>query len=397
MRRRVLVFNHFAVPLGEPGGTRHTELFSRVAGFSYLIVAARENLLTHRPQPDQAGFHFVPTTPYSSNGISRVLNWASYAFFAAGRAALDRRFKPDVVYASTPHLLAGLAGWLVSKRYGVPLILEIRDLWPKVLADMGQISEDSMVYKGLARLEKFLYRKADRIVVLAEGTAKQLVARGIHASRLHVISNGADPSYFDVQESREVLRADYAFDRLTFLYAGAHGPANGLDFLLDAAAGVRDLDVEFVLLGDGVAKPDLQRQAAQRGLTNVRFLDSVSKSDMPRVLAAADVGVHCLADVPLFKYGVSPNKMYDYMAAGKPVLTNTDGDVGQLVADARSGVAVRPDELSLGVRRIASASTKQLVDWGSNGREFMLASKSRQALADTLCCVLLAVTESRAP
>ena len=138
------------------------------------------------------------------------------------------------------------------------------------------------------------------------------------------------------------------------MYAGAHGPANGLDALLDAAAGVRDLEVDFVLLGDGVAKPDLQRQAAQRGLTNVRFLDSVPKSAMPRVLAAADVGVHCLADVPLFKYGVSPNKMYDYMAAGKPVLTNTDGDVGQLVAGARSGLAVRPDELSIGVRRIAS-------------------------------------------
>ena len=93
MSRRVLVFNHFAVPLGEPGGTRHTELFARVAGFLYLIVAARHNLLTHRPQHDQAGFHFVSTTPYSSNGLSRVLNWASYAFLAAARTGFDRKFR----------------------------------------------------------------------------------------------------------------------------------------------------------------------------------------------------------------------------------------------------------------------------------------------------------------
>jgi len=396
MSRRVLVFNHFAVPLGEAGGTRHTELFGRVPGWSHLIVAARDNLSTHRRQSDQAGFTFIATTPYSSNGLSRVVNWASYGVLAALRTGFGRGFRPDLVYASSPHLLSGLSGWLVAKRYHVPLVLEVRDLWPRVLADMGQLEESSLAYRGLAQLESFLYRNADCIVVLADGVAGHLIERGISASRVHVISNGADTHYFDAHESRDSLRDVYAFDKLTFLYAGAHGPANGLELILEAAASVSDLDVDFVLLGDGISKPELQRQSAELGLKNLRFLDAVPKSDMPGILAAADVGVHCLADVPLFKYGVSPNKVYDYMAAGKPVLTNTGGDVGALVTDSRAGVAVRPDGLSLGVRRMAAESAQQLADWGRSGRSFIDAHKSRPKLAEQLGRLMTAVSDTSA-
>ena len=380
-RRRVLVFNHFAVPPDEPGGTRHTELFSRLRDWDHLIVAARTNPSTRRAQPNRPGFRFVPVTPYGGNGVARIANWVSYAFTATGRSLVSGGKRPDLVYASSPHLLAGLAGAVVAAFYRVPFVLEIRDMWPKVLVDMGQLSASSPIYRLLAGLESWLYRRADRIVVLADGVAKSLVETGVPAEKITVIPNAADPAYFETDLTREQARSAYGFEKLTFVYTGAHGPANGLDLLLEAASTISDDDVEIVLVGDGVSRPALMEQAKALGLTNVRFLDSVAKREIPRLLQAADIGIHCLADVPLFHYGVSPNKVFDYMAAGKPVLTNTPGVVSALVETADAGLAVSPGLLADGISRMTKAGEEQRATWGSNGKRFMSENQSRQAMA----------------
>ena len=134
--RRVLVLNHFAVPRDQPGGTRHIDLFSRLPGWDFAIIASRLNLSTRKAQQPADGFVFVPVVPYRSNGVSRVLNWASYAVTATFAAL--RQPRPDVVYASSPHLLAGLAGWTVARVRRARFILEIRDLWPQVLVEMEE-------------------------------------------------------------------------------------------------------------------------------------------------------------------------------------------------------------------------------------------------------------------
>lgn len=256
-------------------------------------------------------------------------------------------------------------------------------MWPKVLVDMGHLSEDSRVYKILSRLESWLYARADRIVVLAEGVARSLVETGIPAGKIVLIPNAADPEYFETDVTREQARAAYGFEKMTCVYTGAHGPANGLDLLLDAAAQVGD-GIEVVMVGDGVSRPALIRKAKDMRLRNVRFLDPVPKSEIPRLLRAADVGVHCLADVPLFRYGVSPNKVFDYMAAGRPVLTNTPGDVTALVGKANCGVAVPPDGLAEGLALMASASDEQRICWGGNGRRYMSENQSRRAMVAKL-------------
>ena len=177
---------------------------------------------------------------------------------------------------------------------------------------------------------------------------------------------------------------------LAFVYAGAHGPANGLGLLLDAAESVTgDLpEVEFVLVGDGADKPHLIDEAERRHLTNVRFLDPIPKADMPELLSAADVGLHVLADVPLFRYGVSPNKLFDYMAAGLPVVTNCPGEVEGIVNTAGAGVAVKPDDLEDAVRTVAAASSDQLTIWGHAGRSFIQQHRSREVVAGQLAEVL---------
>lgn len=386
MTRYVLVLNHFAVPTGRAGGTRHVELFGRLnEGWSHMILAADRSLLTGKRDLRSVGdLRVVPTTPYHGNGVSRVLNWVSYA--ATATFAGMRSPRPNVVYASSPHLLAGLAGYLISRIRRAGLVLEIRDLWPEILVQMGRMRPTSLMYRLLRRLELFLYRKADEIVVLAEGSARAIRDSCPRAPAITFIPNGSDPGMFSTDADRAGLRDRFHMRGLAFVYAGAHGPANGLHLVLDAASEIRDElpEVQFILVGDGIEKDALTAEATRRGLDNVVFIDPVAKTEMPGLLAAADVGLHMLADVPLFRYGVSPNKLFDYMAAGLPVVTNCPGEVADLVTVAGAGIAIEPRGLADGVRAIARLDEQQKTQWGENGRRFIAESRSREVLAAKL-------------
>ncbi len=386
-RRRVLVLNHFAVPRSSPGGTRHVELFGRLEQWDAVILASNRNLLTGNVDERDDSIRMVWTTPPAANGAARKVHWASYAVTAV---LAGLRQPTDLVYASSPHLLAGLAGWTLAKVKRVPLIIEVRDLWPQVLADMGQLPAASWLYRALKVLERFLYRQADAVVILAEGNRAAVVADGARADRVVFLPNGADPADFEVAEDRETLRSRYGMEGVVFLYAGAHGRANGLDLVLDAAEELRDShsEISFWLVGDGLLKKDLQADAARRGLTNVVFRDPVPKQEMPALLAAADVGLHVLADVPLFRNGVSPNKLFDYMAAGLAVLSNTPGEVAELVTDAGGGLAVAPPGIADGSVRLAEMGVPGRSAMGRSGQQFIHEHRSRTVIADRLDILL---------
>lgn len=383
-RRRVLVLNHFAAPRGEAGGTRHVELFSRLEGWDHLIIASNLNPQTGRKVGDSEGFVTVPVVGYSSNGISRILNWVTYAAAATLRGL--RAGRVDAVYGSSPHLLAALAAWVLAVLKRAPFILEVRDLWPKVLVDMNHLSETSPIYRILRALENFLYAQARTIVVMAEGSRTELLSRGVPATKVVYIPNGADPEDFVPSAPRSVLREQYGFDRVTAVYAGAHGPANGLNLLLDGAAGAREVDV--VLVGGGVLKESLRDEVKRRGLTNVRFLDPIPKDEIPNLLAAADIGLHVLADVELFRTAVSPNKVFDYMAAGRPTLTNCPGLVTDLVQQANAGIGVRPSGIAEGLQRLAAMDEPHRAGLGQLGQSWIETNQSRRAMAHRLAAVL---------
>ncbi|MEU5784478.1 glycosyltransferase family 4 protein [Micromonospora lupini] len=386
-RRSVLVLNHFAVPPGHPGGTRHVELFSRLPGWTHVIVASRRNMITGRPQLPEPGFHPVAVTPYRGNGLGRVLNWASYGLTAT--VAGLRQPRPDVVYASSPHLLAGLSGCVVAALRRTPFVLEVRDLWPRVLVEMGTLSETSTAYRALERLERFLYRRADRVVILAAGVRPAIESKGVAPERIVFIPNAADPEDFVPSGDRDELRRRYGFTRRTAVYAGAHGPANGLDLLLTAARAVPEIDV--VLVGSGVEKARLR--AAARDIPTVRFLDPVPKTEIPDLLHAADVGVHVLADVELFRAGVSPNKVFDYMAAGLPIVTNSPGIVGDLVLGADAGSVTPPGHLAHGLAQMVQASPDELAKMGAAGRRWIRDNQSRTAMSGALGRLLATLVE----
>ncbi len=308
MTRRVVVLNHFAAPRGAPGGTRHVELFGRLRGWDAIVLSSRVNYFTRSASRlDDQLFRTVPVLPYQGNGVARILNWASYAVAALVAAA--RLPRPDVVYASSPHLLTGLAGWALARLRRASFVLEVRDLWPVVLVEMGQLSAESWLYRVLKGLERFLYRRADVIVVMADGVRRQLVeGEGVPPDRVFLIPNGAEPEDFEPPAAPDELKKRYGLAGTVFAYTGAHGPANGLQALLDAAAEVKDElpYVRFLLVGDGVAKRSLVERAEAEGLDNVVFREPVPKNEMAALLGAVDVGLHVLADVPLFRYGVSP-------------------------------------------------------------------------------------------
>ncbi|MEX5634515.1 glycosyltransferase family 4 protein [Parafrankia sp. FMc2] len=384
--RTLLVYNHFAAPRGAPGGTRHVEIVGRLTGWRTTILAADRNYVTRDVlRVSSAEYRTVRTTPYAGNGASRIVNWLSYAVsaFVAGM----RHGRPDIVYASSPHLLAGLTGWAVARLRRATFVLEIRDLWPRVLVEMGQLRADSLVHRVLRAVEIFLYRHADAVVVLADGVGHVLEsAEHVPAERIVCIPNGADPADFDPPAAREHLRREFGLSGYVVAYTGAHGPANGLDLVLDAAEklGNELPEVRFLLVGDGAVKAALIADAQARHLDNVLFHDAIAKDRMPALLGAVDAGLHVLADVELFRYGVSPNKLFDYMAAGLPVITNTPGDVSDIVNEAGAGLCCQPDGIADAVRELVAAGPRRRADWGAAGRDYMSRTRSRTALGGRL-------------
>ncbi len=393
MSRRVLVLNQFALPLSGGGGTRHVEIFGRLRDWDVEIVAADKHYFDQSPVRSEGILHTVPVTRFSGNGLSRIINWASFSGMALVYGLW--RPKPDVVYGSSPHLGAALAGLIIAKLRRAGVVLEVRDLWPQILVDSGMMSAESKVFRLLRWLERFLYCSADRIVILAEGSRGPIVSLGIADDKIVFIPNGADPDDFIPTADRVVLRERYGFDSFTAVYAGAHGPANGLDLVLDAAAELKVMgsDITICLVGDGVVKADLVDRARRDGLSNVKFMDPIPKTEMADLLGAADVGLHSLADIELFKTGVSPNKLYDYMAAGLPALTNTGGDVAGMVREAGSGIAVEPTGIAEGLMELSSIDDEARAAMCSNGRAFMEAERSRSAMAQRVETVLDAVSK----
>jgi glycosyltransferase involved in cell wall biosynthesis len=291
---------------------------------------------------------------------------------------------PDVVIGSTPHLFAAHAALRVARRLGAPFVLEVRDLWPESLAVGG--AARGVGYAGLAALATYLYRRADHIIVLARGVRDYLVQRGIPGERISVVPNGADVAMYAAARQTNGRRG------MRLVYAGAHGPANGLDAVLDAARELRDEPgVDFLLVGDGPSRQALRARALHEGLANVHFEEPVAKSQMPDLLARCDVGLMVLKDVPLFAFGVSPNKIFDYWSAGLPVVGNVPGEVAEWVRASQGGVQAAEssgDALAAAIRRLLALPPDERRAMGERGRDWVRREHDRPVVAERLDALL---------
>jgi glycosyltransferase involved in cell wall biosynthesis len=377
----VLVLNQYALPRERGGGTRHVDLFSRVAAWQPVIVAAgRDHYSQESFRTTDARFRLAWVPPYRGNGLSRALGWAIYAVQAT-IVGLGRR-RLDVVYASTPSLLAPVAGSIIARVRRVPLVVEVRDLWPETLVAAGALRAGSLVHRVLLRLERWVARSADHIITVTPGWEDHFAGLGVPSQNLTVVPNGAEPADFEVEESRAHLRTEAGLDRFTAVYAGAHGPLNAIDLILDAADALRNMD--FLLIGAGSVKDAAVARVRAEGLTNVRFRDPVPKSELPRVLAACDVGIHSIVPLPLFRQGMSPNKLFDYLSAGLPVVSNAQDGLRGVIADGECGRVGGPYDLVACLRDVEAAGEVQRERWGSQGRRIVTDRFSRVAAAAAL-------------
>lgn len=353
----VLYFHqHFSTPRGATG-TRSYEMARRLIqrGHAVTVVcgsydAADTGLKTPFANGRRRGFVdgidvIELELPYANaHGFARR-SW-TFLRFALRSVALALREPADVVFATTTPLTAGIPGiaarWIRRK----PFVFEVRDLWPELPRAMGVISNPVVLWL-LSALEWMSYRSASQCIGLAPGIVDGIAARGVPRGRITLVPNGCDLDVFVPGRDRgelERLLPTVADSDTVVVFTGAHGVANGLDAVMDAGAELKRRgrsDIRIVLIGRGKLKSRLIERATEEELP-VEFLDAVPKDQLTRVLAGADAGLMILADVPEFYRGTSPNKFFDYIAAGLPVLNNYPGWLADLIRENECGIAVAP-------------------------------------------------------
>lgn len=384
-QRQVLVLNQYAVPRSQGGGTRHVDLFGRLTGWEPTIVATSRNHATQASyKSDDPRFRLVWTPAYSSNGVRRIAGWAIYA----GRALVIGLCQKDldVIYASSPQLFAVAAGYAIARVRRRPLIMEVRDLWPESIVEANAMRRGSVPHRFLQRLERFLYHHAVRIVVVTEGWEEHFASLGISAADLDVLPNGTEPDDFEVAEDRVSLRKRWGIDGFTAVFAGSHGPKDGLAELVAAAQSLPE--VRFLLVGAGSAKALTQQFVADNSLANVEFREPVPKSELPGLLQACDVGVHCVTPLPVFDKGMSPNKLFDYMAAGLPIVSNAARPLSRVIRDDECGRLAGPGGLARCLQEVMNAAPSDRARWSARGRSILRERYSRTTMAKRLQALL---------
>jgi glycosyltransferase involved in cell wall biosynthesis len=355
----VVIHQQFLQP-GEGGGSRFNE-FTRLwaeAGHRVTVIAGQTGYASGRRLARYRG-HWayrelqggvtvlrVYTPPAEMRSVfSRLWNYLCF-MLSSTWAALFLAPRPDVIIATSPHLIVAIPGIVGARLRRCPLVFEVRDLWPETGISTGAIRPGSLFARALFSLEARAYRSAAAITVLTPAFGDNILGRGMASpERIWVIPNGVDFSLFRPVESRVELRHRHGWqDAFVALYAGAHGFANDLLLLVEAAELLRgEPEVRLISVGAGAELAMLREEVRRRALPNLRLLGEVPKAEMPGYLAAADVGLAVLRKCETFKT-VYPNKVFDYMALRLPVVLAIDGVARQLVEEAGAGLYVEPGD-----------------------------------------------------
>jgi glycosyltransferase involved in cell wall biosynthesis len=399
----VLLVHQLFVSGNQAGGTRHWELarYLAAAGHRVTVIADRSSYLTGRAHaPIASGFEDEGVVVHrvrclgGESFLGRVLRFMTFTAASFVRGLLVRDV--DVVFGTTPPLPQATTALSLARLRGVPFLLEVRDLWPDFAVELGVLSDPGVIAAS-RRVERALYRAADVVVANSPGFVKHLRASG--AGRVEVIPNGVDPDAFVPEhDGAEFRRQHDLTGKFVALYAGAHGIPNDLGTILDAAEELESSsEVVFVLVGDGRDKARQVADASRRNLVNVRFIDPQPKSRMKDVLAAADVGLATLRPLAMFKT-VYPNKVFDYMAAGRPTVLQIDGVIRSVVEESDGGCYVPPGDS----RKLAEVVARYAADpalrqrQGRSARAAVEARFRRSDQAEALAELLAGLRDSEA-
>jgi colanic acid biosynthesis glycosyl transferase WcaI len=327
----------------------------------------------------------------------RIRNYASFCLSAAfSGLALP---KPDVVIATSPQLLVALSGWWLAWWKRVPFVFEVRDLWPESLAAVGAGSEKTLLHRTLAAIAGFLYRRADRIVVVSPAFKHNLIRDWkVPAEKIFIVENGVETDLFrfDPSSATEIRRQLQIEDRFLICYIGTMGNAHGLETLIAAAEQLRAAlpSAMFLLIGEGAEKDKIVELAAKRGLTNLQFLGQQPRERIPDYVSAADLCLVMLKKTELFKT-VIPTKLLEYMACERAVVIAVDGQARQIVEAAGAGVFVEPENSQALVKAILELANnpERRQEMGTRGRQYIVNQCSREKTAQDYITVLESLRE----
>lgn len=399
----ILLIHQAFAALNDPGGTRHHELARYLSdlGHKVTVIASPVSYLTGKSQSpshwseQQIDDHGVTIIrAWTLPALHRSFVWRVFSFFSFMFSSFWIGLsvkKVDLVWGTTPPIFQGITAWLLTRLKRVPFLFEVRDLWPAFAIAVGVLKNRCLIRLS-EWLERFLYRHADHLVVNSPGFIDHVKKHG--AKEVTLIPNSADPNMFDPKISGSAFRAAIGLnDQFVVLYAGAHGMSNDLNVVLDAADLMRNQpNLVIVLLGDGKEKPILLARAQALDLKNVVFLPPLPKSEIPGALASADACLAILKPLELYKT-TYPNKVFDYMAAGKPVLLAIDGVIRHLVEQANAGLFINPGDpsaLADGIHQLmADKAVAQTM--GESGRKYIENNFSRAKIADQFNNLLLSL------
>lgn len=393
--KHVWIVNHYALDPGEPGGTRHFSLALQLPanGWRATIIAASTTHPSGRQRLgdgeaarlqtfDGVPFLWLRAREYAGNGRARVFNILDFTRALLRRRATAELEPPDAVLGSSFHPLAAWAASRLARRHGAPFLFEVRDLWPQTPIDMGRLSPRHPMTIVLRQLERSLYRAASRILIVPPLAGDYIAPLGIARDRIVWLPNGTDARPFSVTPAR----AETVPGRFTLMYFGAHGEVNGLDTLIDAmrivAASPAGGRITLRMIGGGPEKPALVAKAF--GLPNIRFEDAVPRSQIPALAAEADAFVACVRNMPgLYRFGIGMNKLFDYLAAGRPTIIGVDA-ANNPVAEANAGITVAPEDpaaLASAILAMAGLSPDARREMGQAGRRYVEANHDIRLLS----------------
>jgi glycosyltransferase involved in cell wall biosynthesis len=413
MSRKVWIINQYALPKGEAGITRHGDFASVLVkhGFDVTVFASGFDYLTR--QKDRSGearsklenyhgvkFVWLKTPPYSGNDSKRVKNMVTFFYEMLREAAFRKYGRPDIILGSSPHLLSGLAGHLLAVRYRVPFVFEVRDVWPEVLVDLKALRESSLTHRILSQIAKHLYRRASSVLTVPPKAHSYIAKLGINPNKLVPLPNGV---FLQSTETTAQLpeRLEQLFQqeqsRFKVIYMGAHGVANDLGNVLNTAAYLREHHFEtyekiaFFFVGGGQQQAELIEKAKVMGLQHTHFHPPVPKAAVPLVTSKADALLVHLSPAEFFStYGLSPNKLYDYLAAAKPILFSTL-DTDTVLHHHQAGLTFtpgKPEAFAKTLLELMSMSTAEREKMGKCGRKAVETGYDLERLGEKLAMIL---------
>jgi len=390
-KKNIWIINQYVTKYEDSGGSRHLDFATEWVkqGYDVHIFASgfHYNEYEEKVLSDNEDFkheiingvnvHWVRIYKYSSNNYKRFISM--YSFYKnVKKYVFAKSFnKPDIVIGSSVHLLGVLAAYHISKKFNSKFIIEIRDLWPETLVRLGKISTKHPIYIGFHILEKFLYNKADSIVSLLYGAHKYI--NKFTDKKIVCIPNAFDINKLDDFKSSIEINKNF-----TIMYLGTVGVANGLNTLLHTALKLKHKNIIFRIIGNGVSKKELEEYSKSNELNNVIFEKSIPKKEVLEKLNNANVlWIGMQNSAKLYEYGLSANKLYDYMAVKKPIIISTPLDKN-IIKDARCGISVEAEnikQLTDAILEMSTMNKTELDKLGENGYKYLVDNFTIQKLS----------------